>query len=137
VFNTVGQRLVLKWNATNAAWHAVAKVRAGSLLVVVGTTVLTGQNMVAVYNLSVTGTVSSTGANAIPSGHVSGEQIHIGTSVAATIPVGNINIAGTTVATLVAATNLAAINATSCEASFMWDKTNSWQNLKLTTATYS
>ncbi|HLZ48458.1 MAG TPA: hypothetical protein VKR80_07400 [Candidatus Limnocylindria bacterium] len=137
VFNTVSQRLTLKWNAANAGWHAVAKVRAGSLAVFVGTTVLTGFNMNQVYALSVTGTVTSTGTKAIPAGCVPGEQIHVLTPTAASTPSGTINIAGTTVATGAAATALSGINATSVQAQFAWDPTNSWQNLSVTTATYS
>jgi hypothetical protein len=137
VFNSVGQRLVLQWNGSG--WHHLEKRRTGALSVVVGTTVLTGLDMNAEYQLSVTGTVSSTGNKAIPNGCVPGEEIHVSTPTAATIPNGNINIAGTTIATAVAATNLAGINATSCTAHFVWDQggTNSWQNTALTTATYS
>jgi len=140
VFNTVGQRMSLKWNAANAAWHMTAKVRAGDVAVVVGTTVLTGFNMNLVYDLSVTGTVSSTGTKAIPVGHVPGEVIHVNTPTAAATPNGTIAILPGTVkgTDVAAATGLAGINATSCEATFVWsDPTNGWQNTTVTTATYS
>ena len=109
----------------------------GNTAVFVGTTVLTGFNMNQVYALSVTGTVTSTGTKAIPAGCVPGEQIHVLTPTAASTPSGTINIAGTTVATGAAATALSGINATSVQAQFAWDPTNSWQNLSVTTATYS
>lgn len=139
-FDTAGQEIEYVWTTPaggTAAWRAVRVVRAGSILVTVGTTVLTNKVMSAIYNLSVTGTVSSTLTKAIPNGQVAGEQIHVGCSVAATIPSGTINIAGTTIATLVAATALSSISATSAQATFQWDPTNNWQNLSVTTATYS
>ena len=136
VFTAAFQKIRLQWNAALAAWHMVEKVRAGQQAVVVGTTVLTGLSLAAEYALSVTGTVSSTTTKAVPSGQVPGERIHIMTPTAASTPVGNINIAGTTIATGVAATNLAGINATSCTADFIWDGA-AWQNVALATATYS
>lgn len=140
VFNTAGQEIEYVWTTPSggtAAWRAVRVVRAGSLPVTVGTTVLTGQVMVAVYALSVTGSVSSTSTMAIPNGQVAGEVIHLVTPTANSIPSGSIAITGTTVATGVGATSFAGINATSCEGTFVWDPTNSWQNIKLTTATFS
>lgn len=140
VFWQSGQEAEYVWTTPSggtAAWRAVRIVRAGSRAVTVGTTVLTGDVMTAVYNLSVSGTVHSTGTMAIPNGQVAGEVIHLLTSSAASIPVGDIAITGTTVATGVAATSFAGINATTCEGTFVWDPTNSWQNIKLTTATFS
>lgn len=140
VFWAAGQEAEYVWTTPSggtAAWRCVRTVRAGTRAVVVGTTVLTGDVMTLIYALSVTGTVSSTGTMAIPNGQVAGEQIHLTTPTAASIPVGNINITGTTVATGAAATNFAGINATTCEGTFVWDPAASWQNTKLTTATYS
>lgn len=139
-YDTPGQGIEYIWTTPpggTAAWRAHRVWRAGQLAVVVGTTVLTGMVLHQIYALSVTGTVSSTTTKGIPNGQVAGEQIHIVTPTAASIPVGNISITGTTVATGVAATSLAGINATTCEATFVWDPTNSWQCLKLTTATFS
>lgn len=140
LFDTAGQEIEYVWTTPSggtAAWRAVRVVRAGVLAVVVGTTVLTTNVLSAVYALSVTGTVHSTTTKGIPNGQVAGEVIHITTPTAASIPLGDISITGTTVATGAAATSFAAINATSCEATFVWDPTASWQNVKLTTATFS
>lgn len=140
VFDTPGQAIEYIWTTPpggTSAWRVKQVWRAGVKAVVVGTTVLTGCVLYNVYALSVTGTVSSTTTKGIPNGQCAGEQIHITTPTASTIPVGNISIAGTTIATGAAATSLAAINATTVQASFMWDPTANWQNLSLTTATYS
>jgi hypothetical protein len=139
-FDTAGQAVEYMWTTPpggSAAWRAVRVWRAGSCAVTVGTTVLTNNVLSQIYALSVTGTVSSTTTKGIPNGQVAGEVIHIVTPTAASIPVGNISITGTTVATGVAATSFAGINATTCEGTFVWDPTNSWQNVKLTTATFS
>lgn len=133
-FRAVGARLVLVWLATG--WHITGKLRAGRLAVVVGTTVLTGEDMVSNYDLSVTGTVSSTTTKGIPAPCTVSERIHVTCPTAASTPLGNIAIAGTTIATGVAATSLAGINATTVQASFESDGT-SWQNTALTTATFS
>lgn len=140
VFDTPGQSIEYVWTTPpggTGAWRVLNVHRAGSKAVVVGTTVLTGCVLHAIYALSVTGTVSSTTTKAIPNGQVAGEQIHIVTPTAATIPSGTINITGTTIATGAAATALSAISATTVQAQFQWDPTNSWQNLSVTTATYS
>jgi hypothetical protein len=131
-FTALGQRLDLEWRTTG--WKVIGKRRAGRQAVVVGTTVLTNLVMAAVYDLSVTGTVSSTTTKGIPDGNFPGERIHVCTPTAATSPVGDIAITAHTVATGVAATSLAGINATTAEATFEWTGA-SWQNIKLTTAT--
>lgn len=140
-FDTPGQAILYQWTISVAvpagAWRALRVWRAGTLSVVVGTTVLTTNVLTYNYALSVTGTVSSTTTKGIPNGQTPGERIHITTPTAASIPVGNIAITGTTVATGAAATSFAAINATTAEGSFVWDPTNSWQCEKLTTATFS
>jgi hypothetical protein len=140
IFWVAGQEAEYVWTTPSggtAAWRAVRIVRAGSRPTVVGTTVLTGDVMTAIYALSVTGTVHSLTTMGIPNGQVAGEVIHLVTPTAATIPLGDIAMTGTTVATGAAATSFAGINATSCEGSFLWDPINSWQNIKLTTATFS
>lgn len=133
VFNAIGQEIELEWTATG--WHLLRKLRAGATTVVVGTTSLTGYLLNSTYNLSVTGTVSSTGALSIPAPTLQGEYFRTICTVAASTPNGNINIAGFTKA-LIAATNLAGINATTCTASFISNGA-SWDNEQLTTATYS
>ncbi len=132
VFTAVGQRIELEWRTSG--WKITAKRRAGRQAVVVGTTVLTGLTLCSVYDLSVTATVSSTTTKGIPDGTVPGERIHLCTPTAASSPVGDIAITAHTVATGVAATSFAGINATTCEATFTWTGL-SWQNEKLTTAT--
>lgn len=79
VLHAVGQRLRLRMTA--AGWKVTDKKRVGDLTVVVGTTVLTGYDMAARYNLSVTGAVASTGAQGIPAGQVPGELIDVQATV--------------------------------------------------------
>lgn len=90
-FDTVGQALELIWTGTK--WRAMRVKRAGGAVdnVVIGTTVLTNKNLWLRYNCSVTGTVSSTGANALPNGSAVGEQIWITNTTAASTPIGNID----------------------------------------------
>lgn len=139
VFHAVGQEIEFEWrvDSSSTGWAPVRKIRAGALTVVVGTTVLTGYRLTETYNLSVTGTVTSSGAQNIPTPDLTGEYIRILTTTAASIPNGTIGIAGFTKA-LVAASNLAGINATTCTASFLANgPLGSWDNEQLTTATYS
>jgi hypothetical protein len=120
-------------------WRHIRKVRAVSnstgLPVVVGTTVLTGYDMELVYNLSVTGTVSSTGNKSIPAPVLPGEVCFVRTGTAASTPNGTQNIAGWTKAE-VAATALSGINATTCTGQFVGGQ-DGWHNVNVTTATYS
>lgn len=91
-FTDVGQAIELQ--ATTALkWRAVRVLRAGGAAdaVVVGTTVLTGLNLWIRYCLSVTGTVSSTGTQALPNGSAVGERCIITNSTAASTPVGSID----------------------------------------------
>lgn len=117
VFTTAGQRLKLRMTATG--WKVVNKVRTGSLTVVVGTDVLTGHDMVATYNLSITGTVSSTSTMAIPAAQVEGEAIWIRCTTAASTPNGSIGITAKTLAG--AAATAAAVNATTDYEHLRWD----------------
>lgn len=134
VFTGTGQEIVFEW--TGAAWRTISKIRAGAETVVVGTTVLTGHDMCLVYNLSVTATVTSvTGPLSIPSCYLTGDMCIVRTTVAASSPVGTINIAGFTKAE-VAATNLNTINATSCSAQFIGGA-DGWHNVNVTTAVYA
>lgn len=117
VFTAAGQRLRLRMTSTG--WKVVAKTRAGSLTVVVGTDALTGHDMVATYNLSITGTVSSTSAMGIPSAQVEGEHIAIRCTTAASTPNGSIAITAKTLAGATA--TAAAVNATTDYALLRWD----------------
>lgn len=134
VFHAVGQILDLVW--LTGGWHITSVKRAGQLAVVVGTTVLTGYDLAATYELSVTGTVASTTTKGIPNGNTAGEIIHISTPTAASTPSGSIAITATTIATGVAATSIGGINATTCQADFRWDGAT-WQSTALTTLTVS
>lgn len=91
-FTDVGQAIEL-YATSGLLWRATRVQRAGGAAdnVVVGTTVLTGLNLWLRYCLSVTGTVSSTGANALPNGSAVGERIIITNSTAASTPVGSID----------------------------------------------
>lgn len=109
VFTAVGQRLVLEWRSTG--WKVVGKTRVGDQAVVVGTTVLTGYDMARRYNLSVTGTVTSTTTKKIPDGLVPGEQIDVQVTTAATCPSGSIDITAVTLDNA-AATTLNTIDGT-------------------------
>ncbi len=139
VFTAVCQKLTLVWRA--AGWHMLAKNRAGRQAVVVGTTVLTGYDMAAAYDLSVDGTVHSTTTKGIPNGTVPGEKIHIDVLTAANTATGDIAItAKTTVG--VAATNWGSTGTslgsagTATTAAFCgyWDG-SAWQAEVVTTAT--
>ena len=139
VFHSPGQAIVLEADSS-LLWHHVAKVRGGHLAVVVGTTVLTGYDLAASYDLSVTGTVSSTTTKAIPAGCVPGEMLMFNTPTAASTPSGTIALLpGTVKGTGAAAsTGIGGINATTCAGLFVWsDATNGWVEVSITTATYS
>ncbi len=90
VFDTAGQEITLE--ATSALkWRCIGKKRAGSLAVVVGTTVLTGYSLAGAYSLSVTNTVSSDTTKALPNGSAVGERcILINTAVSGS-PIGNVD----------------------------------------------
>lgn len=122
IFDTAGQRVTFLWDGS--AWRIIAKNRGGALTVVVGTDVLTGRNMNSTYNLSITGTATSTGTKALPDGEVEGEVIWVRCTTAATIPAGNIDGVFTTIAG-VAGTHLA-VNATTDYEQLRWTGA-SWQ----------
>lgn len=117
VFHAVGQRLELEWQADG--WKVIRKRRAGTKVAVIGTTALTGFDMALLYDCQVTGTVSSTGANALPDGQIPGEVCYTGCSVAASTPVGNINFTGSSLDG-VAKTDLQAIGAVTDSVSLSW-----------------
>lgn len=120
-FDAVGQ--VVELQATSALkWRAVRIERAGGAAndVVVGTTVLTGVNLKAVYYCSVTGTVSSTTTKGIPNGSAVGETCQVAVSTAASIPSGTISITGLTNAGA-AATTLGTMAAVANYATVRWN----------------
>jgi len=92
--------------------------------VVVGTDVLTGNDMVDTYNLSITGTVSSTTTKGIPDGQLAGESIWLRCTTAASTPNGSIAITAKTFAG--AAATAAAVNATTDYEYLRWDGA-AWQ----------
>jgi hypothetical protein len=129
VFTAVGQKLVLEWRSTG--WKVIGKVRQGDQAVVVGTTVLSGFDLCARYNLSVTGTVTSTTTKKIPDGLVPGEQIDVQVTTAATCPSGSIDITAVTIDNA-AATTLNTIDGTTAHhGRLVWDGA-AWQIVSLT-----
>ncbi len=118
VFTNVGQWAEFYW--TGSVWRVVRTQRAGVKIPVIGTTALTGHVLTHTYSCSVTGTVSSTGANALPNGTYPGDSCIVACSTAASIPVGNINFTGVTLAN-VAATDLQAIGATTDTVTLTWN----------------
>lgn len=119
IFTAVGQTLELI--ATSALkWRVQAVRRAGVQILVIGTTVTTGMVLAANYSCSVTGTVSSTTTKSLPDGLVGGDFCVVSCSTAASIPVGNINFTGLTLAN-VAATDLQAIGATTDTVTLHWN----------------
>ena len=123
-FTAAGQEI--EFEATSALkWRAVRIKRSGNQAVVVGTDVLTGLNLALNYQLSVTGTVSSTGTKALPNGSAVGERVILSNPTAASTPIGNINFTGLNMLGA-AATDLQAIGATTDTALLEWNGA-SWQ----------
>ena len=119
-FDAVGQ-LVELVATSGLLWRAVRIERTGGAAndVVVGTTVLTGVNLKAIYYCSVTGTVSSTTTKGIPNGSAVGETCQVAVSTAASIPSGTISLTGLTAAGA-AATTLGTMAATTNYATMRW-----------------
>lgn len=120
-FDAVGQTVELR-ATSGLKWRAVRIERAGGAAndVVVGTTVLTGVNLKAVYYCSVTATVSSTTTKGIPNGSAVGETMQVAVSTAASTPSGTIAITGLTNAGA-AATTLGTMSATTQFATCRWN----------------
>jgi hypothetical protein len=133
-FTAVGQAIELR-ATTGLKWRCERVFRSGAQLATVNVTVLTGLNLAANYNLSVTGTVTSAGTKGIPDGSAVGEVIQVGCSTAASIPSGTIAITGR-LPTGAAATTLGTYNATTVWASLMWDG-SAWEQLGGVTAVLS
>lgn len=117
VFNAVGQAVDFQW--TGSKWRVERIQRAGTTAVVVGTTVLTGLNLSALYALSVTGTVSSTTTKGIPDASSVGEIIMVTVTTAASIPSGTISLTGVKTDGT-AGTTLGTVGATANYAQLMW-----------------
>lgn len=117
VFTAVGQKLVLEWRTTG--WKIVEKKRAGIQVAVIGTTVLTGYDMAALYDAQVTATVVSATTKGIPNGTLPGERCVVGCSVAASTPIGSIAFTGISTASA-ALVDLQAIGATTDTVTLEW-----------------
>lgn len=136
VFDTAGQAIELVW--TGSKWRCVRVERAGTSGangVVVGTTSLVGKNLWINYCLSVTGTVSSTGNNALPNGSAKGERVVVNVTTAASIPSGSVNGTFRTIAGA-NATAAGGLDATADTFVAEWDGTR-WQVLYSTGVTFS
>lgn len=122
VFDDVGQEIELQ-ATVGLKWRCIRKKRSGGAVdgVVVGTTVLTGVVMRAIYYLSVTGTVSSTTTKGIPDGQCAGEVIRVSVSTVS-LASGTISLTGVTSAGA-AATTLGTATATTHFAILMWTGT--------------
>ena len=131
VFTAAGQSLRLRMHATG--WKVVGKRRAGARTVVVGTDVLTGHDMVARYNLSVTGTVTGAAAGGvnIPNGQVDGEFIDVQVTVAGGTPDGEIDITAETLDGA-AATKIDDINGTTAHHMQLRWNGAAWQQVTAT-----
>lgn len=133
VFTAVGQALDLEWTATG--WKIVGKTRMGDQLCVIGTTELTGYDMAARYNFSVTGAVASSGTMGIPDGTLNGEFIDCQATVnTGGTDEGEIDITAVDLDNG-AATKIDAINGTTAHhAQFRWDGA-AWQTVSITGVT--
>lgn len=119
-FTAAGQRLVFEWTSTG--WKMIDKVRAGTQVAVIGTTVLTSFDMALLYDAQVTGTVVSDTTKSLPDGTLPGERVYVGCSVAAATPIGQLNGTFLTLGSA-AATQLQAIGATTDTVSLEWTGT--------------
>ena len=117
IFDTAGQAVELLW--TGSAWRVTKSYRAGVKVAVIGTTATAGFNLCSVFSCSVTGTVSSTGANALQNGTYAGDTVIVACSTAASIPNGSLGFVGLTLAN-VGATALNAIDATTDTVALRW-----------------
>jgi hypothetical protein len=136
VFGAAGQEITLVYTATG--WMLLAKKKAGAKTVVVGTTVLTGHRLWSRFDLSVTGTVHSTGTKSLPDGDFDGEAFEAHTTVAASTPIGDID--GNFIATPAASvtTHVTALGATSEYISARWSAADSaWLRLADTGITFN
>lgn len=117
IFTAAGQELHLMWSGSK--WRVVRSVRAGTQVLVIGTTATAGMTLAKLYDCQVTNTVSSTGANALPDGQYPGDRCYIGCSVFGGTPVGSIDFTGLTLASA-AVTHLQAIGAATDTVTLEW-----------------
>lgn len=133
-FNAVGQSI--EFVATSALkWRAVRITRTGVLPVVVGTTVLTGLNLIQNYALSVTGTVVSATTRGLPNGSAVGEICVLSNPTAATSPIGSITWTGISLVG-VASTDIQAIGATTDTVLCQWTG-SAWQAISASGVTFA
>lgn len=118
VFNTVGQALHLMW--TGSAWRALRTWRAGTVVPIIGTTVLTGYTLNQLYACSVTETVVSATTKGLPDGQFPGDRCTVGCSAVSGTPVGSITFTGISTANA-AKTDLQAIGATTDYVVLEWN----------------
>lgn len=127
VFTAVGQCLVLRWDADAGVWRVADKKRAGTQIVTVGTSVLTGYDMASTYALDIDGTVTSDQATeAIPDGQVAGEAISVVPGTLENTPDGDINITGKNLDGVAIVSMDTMDSATAHNAHFRWDGA-AWQ----------
>lgn len=121
IFTAVGQELHLVWSGTK--WGMKRSVRAGTQVLVIGTTLTAGMTLAKLYDAQVTDTVNSTGASkALPDGQWPGDRCYVGCSVAGGTPIGQLDFTGSTLAGA-AVTHLQAIGATTDTVTLEWTGT--------------
>lgn len=120
IFTSAGQELHLMWSGSK--WGVVKSIRAGTQVLVIGTTVATGMTLAKLYDAQVTATVDSTGTKALPDGQFPGDRCFVGCSVAASTPIGSLDFVGSTLAGA-AVTHLQAIGATTDTVTLEWTGT--------------
>lgn len=110
-FFAVGQRLTLQMTSTG--WKFISKVKVGTQTAVVGTDTI--NPLAAVVNLSITGTVATT----LAAGDITGEDLELRCSTAASTPAGTVNFTGKALDGT--AHTAAAFNATTDYAVLRWN----------------
>lgn len=120
IFTAVGQELHLVWSGTK--WRVMRTNRAGTQVLVLGSTATAGMTLAKLYDCQVDGTKNSTGANALPNGQFPGDRCFVGCSSAQNTPIGSIDFAGLTTGSA-AVTHLQAIDATTDTVTLEWTGT--------------
>lgn len=120
IFTAAGQEVHLLWSGTK--WQMKKTARAGTQILVCGTTATAGMTLCNMYDVTVDGTKNSTGANALPDGQYPGDICYIGCSSAQNTPVGSIDFTGSTLASA-AVTHLQAIGAATDTVTLRWTGT--------------
>lgn len=133
-FTAVGQEIELEASSA-LKWRCRRAKRAGVQILVVGTTATAGLVLAHNYSMSVTGTVSSTGANALQNGLYPGDACIITCSTAASIPSGAIDFVGITLANA-AVTHIQTITGTAVTTTLNWNGV-AWLPTATTTLTFA